>query len=315
MQSNRATVYEAKVRNLVTQYYPNRQVRSIKCLHSSGRTKVYEATFRNKLSVIVKLFPSANEKTVIHKFSYEKSVYAKLTEVGIPVPQIVRSCESPRDVGMPYCIMTKLEGQRADEVLQHTNDCEDIKILQALGMALSKIHQIEAPWAGSVLVESGISRHADWWQYLAWMLQRFGSGSQLSSDKKQAIQYLAQAIPRITGPIRLTLVHNDYAFHNILLKQFVNSWEVSGILDVEWAFYGDAEWDLACFYWYLRQDYGQYHQMFENFRSGYYVSCAEPAVLQFEKMKVYSLLRMLALSQDYPSFGGDFNEVLQWQTW
>ncbi|MFC1928017.1 phosphotransferase family protein [Chloroflexota bacterium] len=315
MQSNRATLYESKVRRLAAQYYPNRRICSVECLHSSGRTRVYDVIFQNEPPVIVKLFPSASEERAIRKFSHERSVYGKLTGVGVPVPQILKSCEKSQEVGMPYCILTRLQGQPADNVLQHTNSWEDIKIFQALGTTLSKIHQIEAPWVGPVLLESVVPQHIDWWQYLASMLKRFASGGRLSGDKEQATQYLRQAMSSMTEPIRLTLVHNDYTFHNILLSQLVNSWEVSGILDVEWAFYGDAEWDLACFYWYLRQDYERYHQIFENFRSGYHGNCAELPVLQFEKIKVYMLLRMLALSQDYPAFGGNFNEVLQWQTW
>ncbi len=244
-----------------------------------------------------------------------KKNWIKLANNLMNVHNILKSCEKSQDVGMPYSILTKLQGQPADKVLEHTSSCEDIKIFQALGTTLSTIHQIEAPWVGPILAESAAPRHINWWQYLSSMLKLFASKSQLSYDKERAIQYLRQAISSMTGPTRLALVHNDYAFHNILLRQLMNSWQVSGILDVEWAFYGDAEWDLACFYWYLRQDYGQYHQIFENFRSGYYSSCAEPPVLQFEKMKVYMLLRMLALSQDYPGFGGDFNGVLQWQTW
>jgi len=315
MQSNRATTFVSKVAQLIAQYYPNKRVYSIECLHSSQRTKVYEVIFQNEPSVIVRFLPSANGGSARQKFSHEKTVYGKLAEIGVPVPRILKSFESSRDVGMPYCITTKLEGQRADKVLQHTNDYEDTKILQALGTILSQIHQIEAPWAGSVLVKSAVSPHADWQQYLSSIMGRFYAGGQLDCDKKQAIQYLRQVVPSVVEPTRLTLVHNDYAFHNVFLKGVASSWEVSGILDVEWAFYGDAEWDLACFYWYLRQDYQQYRQIFENFKSGYYRNCTQPLVLCFEKVKVYTLLRMLVLSQDYPVFGGDFNEVMKWQTW
>ena len=138
------------MRTLVAEYYANRRICSIECLHNSSRTKVYEVIFQNEPSVIISLFPKANSEIAMHKFSHEKLVYDKLVQIGISVPQILKSCENPKDVDMPYCIATKLEGERVDKVLQHTNSCDDRKILEVLGTVLSAIHQIKAPWVGSI---------------------------------------------------------------------------------------------------------------------------------------------------------------------
>ncbi len=137
-----------------------------------------------------------------------------------------------------------------------------------------------------------------------------------SKESQRTIQYLRDILPRLNHPVRFSLVHNDYAFHNILIKQVSGHWEVSGILDFEWSFYGDGDWDIACFYWYLRdRGYNNFNYTFNVFKSAYYRNYIGPTIPTLDKIKAYTLLRLLFLHAKYPVHfdEDDFGMVMRWK--
>jgi aminoglycoside phosphotransferase (APT) family kinase protein len=300
--------------------HPELGVISAKRIKKTSHSMLYEMECSNSPNVVVCIRPDLALDMAAEELPLLVAAYKTMSATGVLVPSILYSHANPNPssppvVAYPYLVMTKLDGQPADTALQERGMSESGHIFRAIGQALSRIHQVEAPWVGCMSLGSASTRHTDWWQCLLSQTDKYEHSIVSSSQRTSTILYLRRSLSEMaSGSVRLTFVHNDYFLQNILVKRQNEEWVVSGVLDLEWAFYGDADWDLACFYWYLRdRDWQKREKTFDTFKSAYYGGLKKTAAYSRARIKSYALLRLFYVeSKGGHVYDEDFKNVMRW---
>ncbi|MFC1940530.1 phosphotransferase family protein [Chloroflexota bacterium] len=310
---NSYNITESQVKSVIQRHYPKWGAIAVNQLPRHPRSILFEVSCLNASPRVVKLYKNKTQEEVLKELSEYQIIYKELRKGGVPVSEVLHISQDSKELSVPYCVMTKLEGKQAKEVLNtKMGQSEFDEIIGKMGEVLFRIHQVESQRVGAFSRNISDS-NIDWWKYLDSLLNSYQQNMTESIQCQQTIQYLRNKLPQLNGLGRITLVHNDFDFHNILVKQTSGHWEVSGILDFEWSFYGDGDWDIAWFYWSLRESYDNYYYLFNVFKSTYYNSNSSP-VPSLDKIKAYILFRLLFLQTINPSFSmiNYSKEVMGW---
>jgi Ser/Thr protein kinase RdoA (MazF antagonist) len=93
-------------------------------------------------------------------------------------------------------------------------------------------------------------------------------------------EWLAE-VPDTIAPVFL---HGDFHYDNLLFEPAQGRWRISGLFDLEWAWAGEAAFDLL----HLEEAFALYPEDEPPFREGYEIPC-----LPSERLRVYRVLHAL----------------------
>ncbi len=179
----------------------------------------------------------------IPKFRREKRAMELLKERKILVPEVIALNEERAILPHDFLICRRIEGKELYQVWETLEAETQEQLCDEMGEILTKIHQIHLPKFGAIL--------PDGLQFDKWsdcVLHKL----QLAIEEAQALQLFEaemyqQALQIFDNHIALldtveeaSLVHNDYHLGNMM----VNEGHIAGILDFEWSFAGDGEYDF-----------------------------------------------------------------------
>jgi aminoglycoside phosphotransferase (APT) family kinase protein len=172
----------------------------------------------------------------------------------VPVPPLVYSDPEPPGGDPPYSIWGFVEGQLLQELFRTLPRAELVEIAEKCGWVLAALSAHRFPRCGefgsTLEIVKEYGRPSDFVPsaiHRALFEGRAGRrlGSALSDQLWRAVERWAPLLHRIDDCY--TLVHGDYKRSNLLLSRSGASWEVSAVLDWEFAFAGPPLIDLGLF--------------------------------------------------------------------
>lgn len=170
----------------------------------------------------------------------------------VPVPHFFYFSEENSITGHPYTVMEWVEGTRLEVAVQTMQPAEIANAGHAVGAALAAIHHFTFPQTGflddNLAVSQPISVVSDGLMgYLQMCLVDGRGGERLGLELTEALLAFAQR----EGPLLDTwagppcLVHSDFGGSNILVRQEASTWNVTAVLDWEFAFSGSPFFDFG----------------------------------------------------------------------
>lgn len=168
----------------------------------------------------------------------EFAVLQAAFEAGVKVPEPLWSCDDRALIGRPFYLMRRLPGVAAGHrlVRDRALDPRRDALLSSVGAELARIHRIRPPWPGlEELEESPPVPALARVEELRAHLDRMGTA-------QPVLEWGLRWLERHPPPIEeIVLTHGDYRTGNYL----VHDGTLSGVLDWEFARFGDAYEDLG----------------------------------------------------------------------
>jgi Ser/Thr protein kinase RdoA (MazF antagonist) len=221
---------------------------------------------------------------------HEESAWKILRSHQIAAPEVVsssRNCLNP--IGCPYIMTNELSGSSLTSLLQKEEQPEPL--LFAVGNYLKRIHAIQFPQSG-YLMEFGPNndpsdtgwKHPIWdptaWQKNALFLLEHEKDSFSPSLLQSLYEIFSNSLHILSSayiPPRFT--HGDCWAEQFFLEKIDNSWEVTGVVDMEVASAGDCESDLIHLFLQIASLMKLKSHWWKMFFEGYQ---SEPDFLQFQ---------------------------------
>ncbi len=142
---------ESQVKDVIQRYYPDWEATSVNRLKRTTRSTVYEVTCLNVAPRVVSILRNMTQEEATKEISEYRTIYNELRQKGVPVPEVLHMSQDLQELGVPYYVMTKLEGEQADTLLKRKiGQAGRDEIIQKIGDALYRIHQVEAQRVGAL---------------------------------------------------------------------------------------------------------------------------------------------------------------------
>jgi aminoglycoside phosphotransferase (APT) family kinase protein len=175
-----------------------------------------------------------------HDMLREARLLSALGPQGIPVPEVLASCEDPAVIGAPFYLMTYVDGWVLGQELPAAlaADGGPRRIAEELVDGLVALHAL-SPTAG------GLGDFGRPQGYLERQLKRFAgllgeNATRPLPELEQVTEWLAANLPPSPAP---TVVHGDYRLGNVMYAR--EQPRLAAILDWEMATIGDPLADLG----------------------------------------------------------------------
>jgi len=182
---------------------------------------------------------------------------------GIPVPRLIYTEGAPQRGQHPYSIWSFVEGTLLADLFQQLGPSELVEIARVCGQVLARFRQYPFTVCGGLGAELDVTREYGppsrfLPDFVRSALFEGRAGERLGAALRDQLWPLVErASPRLSaidGPY--SLVHGDYKRSNLLLRRSGGSgsgrevsprWEVSAVLDWEFAFAGPPLIDVGLF--------------------------------------------------------------------
>lgn len=273
----------AKAEAIVRKLYPKERVISVKRIDEGMINPLFEVEC-GKRDVMVRVCPEEHEH---YKPDKEKYVHDLILDKSkVPVPKIILLEKSKSIIPSVYLLMTKMHGIKFSECIAGRAKRISLKSKKRLnyqiGNYLGQIHSIKFKRFGWLTGKGLQKNYSNWKEFFNSMinaeLDKLEKPAKLESIKGFRRQRFVKLLPAIRGYLsanqdlldikaRPCLCHNDYHFANILIKKN-KEWEVSAVLDLEWAYAGHNECDLVKSESYFGWKY-KYNEYARPFFRGY----------------------------------------------
>jgi hygromycin-B 7''-O-kinase len=226
--------------------YPAVTVEELTVRTGGENSAVYEARCGDPAErVIIKVYP----RELHWRLAKERHVYRLLGALdGFPIPRVLYADDSGRHLDRGYLVLTLLDGQVLSEVSPDLSDSELAHVYRRLGGLLAMLHRLEQPAFGYVTTEilDPVPTNA------RYMRERFGrkltefaehgGDAALRGAIDRFVASHADAFAACPGAV---LCHNDFYEGNVLVARTDDTWQVTGIIDMENAIAGDPLVDIA----------------------------------------------------------------------
>ncbi|MBD3253160.1 phosphotransferase [Candidatus Pacearchaeota archaeon] len=197
---------------------------------------------------------SNNEKEE-YDLAKEKFIIELLLKNDIPAPRILFFHDD-------CMILEKLKGIRLDTIWNSISKPERLDIVKKLGRLLKKIHKIKFKNFGKITKKGIISNKgfefkkignkANYSPFLRECLSLFGEDFfRLLSYKHLSTEFVTKFIKVVYTNLDIidysgkpTLIHGDFHKSHIFVKKKNNKWEITGIIDFEFARSSSPEYDF-----------------------------------------------------------------------
>lgn len=140
----------------------------------------------------------------------------------------------------PWLIQKLVPGVPFSEGAVLMSPRDRLDIWRQLGLLLRRLHDLGMPWFGT---PDGRQRFSDWFSMmnadargLLDDARRFRIDKAPFRDLQEEIETSAAVLADITTP---ALVHSDLDPRHVFVQQGIDGWEISGVIDWEYARYAD----------------------------------------------------------------------------
>jgi aminoglycoside phosphotransferase (APT) family kinase protein len=172
----------------------------------------------------------------------------------IPVPRLIYADPGPQRGEHPYSIWSFVEGTLLADLFQQLEASELVEIASVCGRVLARLRQYSFAVCGELGAELDVRReYGPAWRFLPEAVRSAlfegRAGERLGAPLRDQLWRLVErASPRLAAiDGRYSLVHGDYKRSNLLLRRSGGSWELSAVLDWEFAFAGPPLIDVGLF--------------------------------------------------------------------
>lgn len=196
--------------------------------------------------------PFGNQVKSAHDMSREFKVLSKLSDVYAPAPKPLLYCDDESVIGSEFFLMERRRGLvirgKSPDFLGQSVDLQ-FAVCESFVKNLADLHALDYKSAG--LADLGKPEGYAERQVEGWTKRYLDVKTHAHHELETAIAWLGENIPESAGA---SLVHNDYKFDNVMLRQ-ENLTEISAVLDWEMATIGEPLMDLGTTlgYWMSRE--------------------------------------------------------------
>ncbi|OGJ20880.1 hypothetical protein A3K73_09255 [Candidatus Pacearchaeota archaeon RBG_13_36_9] len=198
------------------------------------------------------------------EYSLEKEIKINkiLQKLGIPVPRIILHDKSRKKVPVEFVVLSKLDGTDLDKILRKLSKKEQTEIMEKVGSLLGKIHIIKYTELGMIMPE-GIKEKASFSlkqedkqlsmdpgikTVLSEFFEDLGNLSSFGIINDKFIlrlsEYLLENKQLAEINEKPSLIHGDYYDQNIKIKKIKGKWQITGLMDFEYAASKMREYDF-----------------------------------------------------------------------
>ncbi|HTR68875.1 MAG TPA: phosphotransferase family protein [Mycobacteriales bacterium] len=177
----------------------------------------------------------------------EWTVLRALARTDVPVPRVVRTCEDPAVLGVPFYLMERLDGIvfRSAQDVGHLDVRESRECTEELIRVLAALHALDPATVGLEdfgRPEGFLARQVRRWTK-QWERTAFAEVPEIDEVSRR----LAAAVPPSGPP---AIVHGDYSFNNTMFHREPPT-RMLGVLDWELSTIGDPMTDVGmlALYW------------------------------------------------------------------
>jgi Ser/Thr protein kinase RdoA (MazF antagonist) len=193
------------------------------------------------LDVVVKLAgPGATVPCDFDRTAMLKRLVAARTSV--PMPEIVAVDVTCRAWPWRYLISVAVPGEEWARIAPRLGPDDLRAAHRQIGDAVGQLHAIEMPAFGEIGADGAVEGGAEWGAALAERARRTTAGPRARDLFRTA---LAARAPLLAGVHRACLCHDDLHKHNILFRREGGTWRLAAIIDLDKAWAGHGETDLA----------------------------------------------------------------------
>lgn len=245
--------------------------------------------------------------------AFREQKLASLLQKMIPIPEVyfIGDQEEYRFAIVEYC-----EGITLRDFLLSNQAHDTVEIMSEVGQLLAKIQSIQFSRSGlfdEVLKVAEVITSADYMIFAKSCLIHPVVIEILGNDKIAKIEYYFEKYKAFFPDEKQHgLVHADFDPANILVVEKQGKWQVSAILDWEFAFSSSVLWDVANMLRYA-------HQMPQTFQKGFLHGLAQGGIhlpknwqMSIYLLNILSLLDCLVRStpQTQPSQCNDIHQLI-----
>lgn len=224
-------------------------------LTGGGNSAVFEVRSREGRSLVVKVYSD-----LFHwKMEKEVFVYGHVRQhaLAAPVPAILAADDSKTLLSQNVLVMTKLDGEHVDSLIDDLDELALIGINQQIGAILAALHEISFDAFGYVGTDGVVDGHPTNLDYMRLQfekkLREFDEHGGDPELRRNIERYVADREELLAAPSRPVFCHNDCYYGNVLVLPERDSWRVSGLVDFENVLAGDPLLDLAKTHCYARE--------------------------------------------------------------
>lgn len=186
--------------------------------------------------------PFGNQVKSAHDMSREFNVLSKLSAVYAPAPKPLVYCADESVIGSEFYLMERRKGLiirgKSPDFLEQSIDLQ-YAVCDSFVKNLADLHALDYRSIGLDHLgkpEGYVARQVE-----GWTKRYFNAKTHDHHELEAAIDWIGTNIPESTGA---SLVHNDYKFDNVMLRQ-ENITEITAVLDWEMATIGEPLMDLG----------------------------------------------------------------------
>lgn len=179
----------------------------------------------------------------IPKFRRERMAMQLLEEKKILVPKVIALDEERGILPHDFLICAKIEGQELHPIWNTLPSNAQQSLCKEMGEILAQIHQVTFPKFGAILPDG---QKFDTWSacILDKLEEAISDAQKMGLFEASIFQQVRQVFDnhsKIFDTVeQAVLVHNDYHLGNMIADEG----KIAGILDFEWCFAGDGEYDF-----------------------------------------------------------------------
>jgi aminoglycoside phosphotransferase (APT) family kinase protein len=211
-------------------------------------------------------------------------------------------------------ILEKFKGIRLDTIWNSLSKEEKIKITRKLGEVLARIHQINLEDFGYIRSGGKINRENRYKfkdkgeqipssRFLKHLMSAFFEDIALFSSYKEISRdllskmslYVISKIDSLDYGGKPTLIHNDFMIGHIFVEKINNEYEITGIIDFEFAESSDPEYEFIKLH---RQGFFDDSELKNALDEGYGRKINDEKVWLFRLLRDFSLARVILDSGD-----------------
>lgn len=192
--------------------------------------------------------------------SIEKAIAKRLRGV-VPVADYIYLDTSRKLVEYDWALIEWKEGVLLRDILQRKEEHEIAKVAESVGSVLARIHShsFECPgfFAGDLTVAHPFNMDEDeYYSFISESLDNGATGHWLGAEATEKVRTFCESHRSLLSEIHEppVLVHSDFNGLNLLIIEKPNGFEVSAVLDWEFAFSGRRYVDIGNLLRYEQED-------------------------------------------------------------